>query len=100
MAVVYYPGGARLRVEPARFKKFKIDELQRWVADGGTVEIHPGLHGDRLVQLVCDEEGNRKGLEYNEIATTMLRAYFRRQGFMSGLAYLVGPVLVPDEGEL
>ena len=99
MARLIRPDGTEERVTPRKGNRWTLDELQHHI--GGYIEQMPGVPG---LRILFDEEGQLKGLPFNEVATdivmTAVLAEAQRRG--CGLRYhprIVGNALVLDDGE-
>lgn len=65
MATIYRVDGTVLQVQPAKGRKFTLSEVQAIL--GGYVEAVPlpKVKGQKAQTVLCDEEGQIKGLPWN-----------------------------------
>lgn len=71
MATLYKTDGTIEEITPAKGKKFKLEEAQKYV--GGYVEL---LHLKKREMFICNEEGIILNLPYNANATKKLKEVF------------------------
>lgn len=91
MAQIIKSNGETVEVAPANGTDFTLSELQSIV--GGYIEILE-FHDGRY--LVLNEEGKLNDLPTNEKATTLAH----QNTYLAAWDYIVGDVLVCDEGQI
>ena len=89
MAQIIKSSGEVIETQPNNGTDFSLEELQTIV--GGYIEV-VSLRDGRLI--CCDEQGKLKGKDFNTRATYILQAAMPTHDFV------VGDVLVCDEGEI
>lgn len=91
MAKLIKTSGEVVEVRPSNGKAFSLQELKDFV--GGWIECLPCPNN--LATIVCNEEGKLLDLPYNPIATE-----FMNVSFGNTRDYLVGDVLIAEDGEI
>jgi hypothetical protein len=86
MAILIQPSGAMTQVEPQNGQDFSLEEMKRFMNDGYIEVCHFPM---QRLRMIVDEDGHRKGLMYNPIATAFYRMCTRPNDNV-----IVGPALL------
>lgn len=84
------PDGPPIEVHPKNGRDFQLEEIREFL-EGGYMEVVT-LPSDQY--MVVDEDGKRKQLAYNSLATTVAQHVLQHGD------YIAGPALVCRKGEI